>query len=365
MKYNIGMKYKANTITVAVILICGMLNIAFAQNPQIQDIKVLNSGVFENQGKSSTCWAFSGMSFFQAELIRMGKIDDLNLSEMFVVRQMYPLKAENYVRMHGKANFGEGGVFSDNLICLRNFGLMPQSVYSGNSHDGAYDHQKLLTKLEPIVGQLGSSSSTIRPDWKNGVDSILNEFFNTIPKSFSYKGKNHTPLSFTRELGLNADDYILITSFTHHPYYQPFILEVPDNWNWEKVYNIPLSELTEVAKHAVEQGYPVAWAADISDKGFSSDKAIAVCDEGTPVSAEERQKAFDAFETQDDHGMLIVGLAEDDKGIKYFKVKNSWGTKSPAGQYLYTSENYFGYKTTCIMLNRHALPKKIARKLGV
>lgn len=352
-------------ISFTVTLFCGMLSSAFAQEPQIRDIKVLGSGAFEDQGKSSTCWSFSGMSFLQAELLRMGKTDDLNLSEMFVVRNMYPLKADNYVRMHGKANFSEGGAFSDNLICLRKFGLLPQSVYSGNSKDGAYNHNNLIAQLEPMLNKLANEPKTINPNWKNGVDSLLDAHLNPVPKTFQYKGKTFTPQSFSKELGLNADDYILLTSFTHHPYYKPFVLEVPDNWNWETVYNLPVTEFTEVAKHAVEKGYPVAWAADVSDEGFNGKKALALADEGKPVSAERRQQAFDIFETQDDHGMLIVGLAEDTQGTKYFKVKNSWGTKSPAGHYLYASENYFGYKTTAIMINRHALPKKIAKKLGV
>ncbi len=338
---------------------------AFAQETTIKDIKVINSGAFENQGKSSTCWSFSGMSFFQAELLRMGKADDLNLSEMFVVRNMYPLKAENFVRMHGKANFGEGGGFSDNLICLRRFGLVPQTAYSGKAEDGTYNHKQLLEKMEPMLSKVANAPSTIDTGWKQDLNSVLDQYLDKIPQSFDYKGKKYTPQSFAKELGLNADDYILITSFTHHPYYKPFVLEVPDNWNWETVYNLPVSELTEVAEVALQKGYPVAWAADVSDSGFSRDKAIARANEGRPVSTEERQKAFDNFDTQDDHGMLLVGLAEDGKGAKYFKVKNSWGDRYPAGRFLYASENYFAYKTTSIMVNKHALPKGIAKKLGV
>lgn len=356
------MNYKSKIIAA---LFCALFGNAFAQETGIKDIKVLKSGAFENQGKSSTCWSFSGMSFFQAELLRMGKADDLNLSEMFVVRNMYPLKAENFVRMHGKANFGEGGGFSDNLICLRNYGLVPQAAYSGKAEDGTYNHQQILEKLEPMLNKVANAPATIDTRWRQDLNAVLDQHLDAVPQSFDYKGKNYTPQSFAKELGLKAEDYILITSFTHHPYYKPFVLEVPDNWNWESVYNLPVSELTEVAKVALQKGYSVAWAADVSDPGFSREKAIALANEGKAVSAEERQKAFDNFDTQDDHGMLLVGLAEDAKGGKYFKVKNSWGERFPAGKFLYASENYFAYKTTAIMVNKHALPKGIAKKLGV
>jgi bleomycin hydrolase len=351
---------------------------------QFTVIKNLDAGDVENQGRTGTCWSFSGLSFFQAEALRNNKGKGVNLSEMFVVRRMYPLKAVNYVRMHGKANFGEGGGFPDDLLCLREYGLVPQSVYDGN-RDKVYNHAQMLAVLEGMTKTIGAQEGTVNPDWKKAVDGILNSYMGDAPEKFDYQGKSYTPQTFAKELGLNADDYVLISSFTHHPYYQQFVLEVPDNWNWERVYNVPLNEFTAIAENAVQNGYTMAWAADVSEKGFNFREGLAVVpdtdwDEMSPeerkkmfeepvkektITPELRQKAFDNFETQDDHGMHIVGMAKDQTGKVFFRVKNSWGTNNPGNGYFYASEPYFAYKTTCFMVNKKALPAEIAKKLGI
>ncbi|WP_316738356.1 C1 family peptidase [Pedobacter aquatilis] len=332
-----------------------------------KDTKFLESGVCENQQMTGTCWSFSGMAFFQAELNRMGKFKDLNLSEMFVVRNIYPLKGENYVRMHGKANFGEGGEFTDDLLCLRQFGLVPQSAYSGLQGLN-YNHEKMVKKLDSIVTTAAKSNGTLDTKWKTEFNKTLSQSLGDTPETFSYEGKTYSPKSFAEATGLKANDYVMISSFTHHPYYQKHVLEVPDNWNWEQVYNVPLAEITEIAKSAVEKGFPVAWGADVTGT-FNAHlplQQLQIKDgKELEVSPEMRQQSFDNYETQDDHAMLIVGLAKDNSGKEFFKVKNSWGTGIAAGEYFYASFPYVSMMTTCIMVHKDALPKALKKKLNI
>ncbi|ACU58212.1 C1 family peptidase [Chitinophaga pinensis] len=345
-------------------------------------VKNLDAGDVENQGNTGTCWSFSGLSFFQAEALRNGKGKDVNLSEMFVVRRMYPLKAANYVRMHGKANFGEGGGFPDDLLCLRQYGLVPQSVYDGNRVK-TYNHAEMTALLEGVVKKIGATETTINPNWNKAVDGVLNAYIGDAPEKFEYNGKSYTSRTFAKDLGLDADDYVMVTSFTHHPYYEQFVLEVPDNWNWDKMYNVTLNDLTTIAENAIQNGYTIAWAADVSEKGFNFAQGLAIVPDVaalTPdqlqkaftepvkeltITPELRQQAFDNYETQDDHGMHIVGMAKDQNGKVFFRVKNSWGTANPGNGYFYASEPYFAYKTTSIMVNKKAIPADIAKKLGI
>ncbi|SFN79046.1 bleomycin hydrolase [Chitinophaga sp. YR627] len=345
-------------------------------------VKNLDAGDVENQGNTGTCWSFSGLSFFQAEALRNGKGKDVNLSEMFVVRRMYPLKAANYVRMHGKANFGEGGGFPDDLLCLRQYGLVPQSVYDGNRVK-TYNHAEMTALLEGVVKKIGATETTINPNWNKAVDGVLNAYIGDAPEKFEYNGKSYTSKTFAKDMGLDADDYVMITSFTHHPYYEQFVLEVPDNWNWDKMYNVTLNDLTTIAENAIQNGYTIAWAADVSEKGFNFAQGLAIVPDVaalTPdqlqkaftepvkeltITPEVRQQAFDNYETQDDHGMHIVGMAKDQNGKVFFRVKNSWGTANPGNGYFYASEPYFAYKTTSIMVNKKAIPADIAKKLGI
>lgn len=350
-----------------------------------KSIKDMEAGPVQNQGQTGTCWAFSGISFFQAELIRKNKAP-VDLSEMFVVRELFPLKAVNYTRMHGKANFGEGGEFTDDLLCLREFGMVPISVYDGNRH-GSYHYTKMMEGLDSCVKTTAASETKIDPAaYQAKVNSLLDKYMTAPPQQFDYDGKSYTPKSFASAIGLNPDDYVMITSFSHHPFYKPFILEVPDNWNWQQFYNVPLEDLTVITENALKQGYTVAWSADVSEKGFDYPDGLALVPEQPieplsenqlhllfqqtvnekTITQEMRQQAFDDYETQDDHGMHIVGLYTDQSGKPFFKVKNSWGTAhSAAAGYFYASKPYFEYKTTSIMVNKKALPRDIAKKLRI
>jgi bleomycin hydrolase len=352
-------------------------------------IKNLEATPVQNQNMTSTCWSFSSLSFFESEMIRLGKGKDFNLSEMFVVNKVYSLKADNFIRMHGKTNFGEGGGFPDAINVLKNFGMVPEEVYTGKKDAAApHNHKLLETTLKNIL-QPAASDETQKIDFSfmhNTVNAVCDEYLGKIPEKFEYKGKTYTPKTYGEATGLNPDDYIFLTSFSHHPFYSQFVLEIPDNWNWQTTYNLPLSEFGEVINNAINTGYTIAWGADVSEKGFLRADGLAIVPE-TPfnkmsdeekknmsvkphkqltITQEIRQKAFDNYETQDDHGMHIVGTVKDQNNTLYYVIKNSWGKDSnQCDGYFYASESYVLYKTTSIMLHKKALPAGIAKKLGI
>lgn len=352
-------------------------------------LKNLEATPVQNQNQTSTCWSFSSLSFFESEMIRLGKGKDYNLSEMFIVRKAYTMKADNYVRMHGKTNFGEGGGFPDVLNVMKNYGLVPEDVYTGKKDINApHNHHFLETTLKNIL-QPASLDATQKIDFgfmHNSVDAICDEFLGKAPEKFDYKGKSYTPKTYAEATGINANDYVFLTSFSHHPFYSQFVLEVPDNWNWEAMHNLPLAEFQEVMNYAINSGYTFAWAADVSEKGFLFKDGLAIVPENSmanmtddekkdlsikphkqlQITQDIRQKAFDNYETQDDHGMHIVGTAKDQTGTPYYIVKNSWGKeRNQCDGYFYASESYVLYKTTSIMLHKKAIPAAIAKKLGI
>ncbi|MDD3080546.1 MAG: C1 family peptidase [Paludibacter sp.] len=353
----------------------------------------------KNQASSGTCWSFSSMGFFESELLRMGK-PEVDLSEMFVVHHSYTDKADKYVRMNGTINFAGGGSFYDALYVLKNYGMVPDSLMDGyNYGEDKHRHGELdkLTKsyVDVIVSNPNKHLSTA---WKTGFEGILDAYLGKCPAEFVIDGKKYTPITYAQSLGLNPDDYISLTSFTHHPFYTSFVLEIPDNWRWSASYNLPLDELMSVFDNAIQQGYCIAWGSDVSEKGFRKD-GIAVDPEvnlqnlpGTDqakwlgisqkemeekiykyngpqpeikVTQELRQKDFDNYNTTDDHGMEIFGIAKDQNDTKYYMVKNSWGTDSKYKGIWYVSETFARHKTINILVNKNAVPKEILKKLGI
>lgn len=358
-------------------------------------LKVLDATSVKNQYNSSTCWSFSVISMLESELLRLNK-GNYDLSEMFIIRHTYPSKASKFVRMHGHIHFTGGGAPNDVTDVIKKYGIVPEEIYPTVKENLIYGQMDSMLK-EYIYEVTAGKEEKISTDWHDDYLDILDYYLGDLPDTFITDSIKYTPVSFAEDLRLNIDDYILISSFSHHPFYSEFILEVPDNWSWGKVYNVPLDELVEIIDSAVFNNYTVVWSADISEKGFSFANGLAIMPEikyedmtdeernawdtlsreekdrrlynfnipgkEKTVTQEIRQEGFDNHSTTDDHGMHITGIAEDQNKTKYYYVKNSWGTGNPYFGYIYVSEAYLKYKTMSIMLNKNAIPERIAIKL--
>ena len=359
--------------------------------------KDIEATAVQNQNRTGTCWSFSALSFMESELIRLGK-GKHKLSEMYVVRKAYEDKAENYVRMHGLTNFSQGGAFHDIPHVIKKYGIMPQEAYQGLNYGlDKHNHSEMEAVLKGMLDAvIKNKQGQLTTSWKAAFNAVLDQYLGPIPETFSYQGKTYSPMSFAQKLGLNMNDYVVISSFTHHPFYTHFVVEVPDNWIWATAFNVPLDEMMQIQKNAVMNGYSIGWAADVSEKGFSFRDGLALVPEdesklksigkdnpyfnnagakkeGTPfdspgpeksITQTMRQKAFDNYLTTDDHGMHFTGLVTDQKGNEYFIVKNSWGTdNNDCDGYFYASMPYVALKTISIMLHRDALPIDLKKKL--
>lgn len=352
----------------------------------------------KDQNQSGTCWAYSSLAFFEAELLRMGK-GQHDLCESFLVYHTYMDRADKAVRTHGDVSFSQGGSFYDAVYCLKNYGICPQEAMPAPGSlygDSLFNFNQLDAVASAYVKAIAQGKhKKLFLSWKKDLCNIYANYFGELPKSFKVDGKEYTPHFYAESLGLNMDDYISLTSYTHYPFYTKFIIEVQDNWRWAESYNLPLDEFMDVMVSAVKNGYTFAWGSDVSEKGFDARKGVATVPAGAKendktgsdaarwtgsndrnnatiaggegeltITQEMRQIGYDNWTTTDDHGMVIYGIAKDAKGKEYFMVKNSWGDYGPYNGMFYASMPFVAYKTMNILIHKDALPKKIARKLG-
>ncbi|MBX7053247.1 MAG: C1 family peptidase [Flavobacteriales bacterium] len=343
-------------------------------------VKENGAGVTEDQCATGTCWSFATISFLESEIIRKGN-KPVDLSEMFNVRVNYSKKADSYVRFQGKQQFGPGGLSHDVMGVVAEYGIVPESAFPGvMDAKNEYNHGGLDAMLESTVKTvLEKKLNEENNEWKQTIDGMLDAGVGKIPGTFEYDGKKYTAQSFRDAMKINANDYVSITSFSHHPFYSQFVLEVPDNWMKGSFYNVPLEDLQKIADYAIDNGYTIAWDADVSEKGFSFSNGMAILPDPSvkkeemwstvvkeaDVTQQSRQDGFDTFRTTDDHLMHITGKAKDQNGNIYYITKNSWGQQNPFGGYQYVSKNYFQMKTIGIMIHKDALPKEIKVKLGI
>jgi len=370
-------------------LLVGFTNISAQETENtpipLEEIKVIKTTPVKSQAKTGTCWSFATTSFIETELLRMGKAE-FDLSEMYFSRHAYESKADLYVKYHGMANFGSGGQAHDVMNVIKNYGFVPEDSYHGIMYGSeTHNHRELNTVLHAYLdGVLKARQMT--PVWKKAFSSLLDIYFGELPASVQVKGKEISPMEFISSLGFNPDDYIEISSYNHHPYYSSFLLEVPDNWSNDPYYNIPLDDFMEVILHALKSGYSVAWDGDMSDKGFSHKKGLAIIPEKdwSEMSDEEKEKAFtepveekkismakrqevfNDFTVTDDHLMHLTGLFKDGDGKLFYLTKNSWGPESnDYGGFLYMSDAFLRLNSIAIMVHKDALPEEIAKKLGL
>ena len=362
----------------------------YAQTPEpyeFTEFKRLPATEVKSQGNTGTCWSFSTTSFLESEAIRMGK-GSHDFSEIFTVRNIYRQKCENFIRRLGKAQFGEGGLAHDNLNAVRQYGIVPESVYPGRKdaskpHNHSGLEEILKKKCNEFVAL--AEKGQLPDNWLRQIDDILDTELGPVPIKFTYNNIQFTPSSFRDYLGINPDDYVNITSFSHHPFWTNFILEVPDNFANGSFFNMPLGDLMRCLNNSIQKGFTVEWDADVSNPGFSARNGLALAPEadwssksreqiaGTfefwepekPVTQSYRQQLFDRMETQDDHLMHIVGLLNETHGGIYYVVKNSWGEISDLKGFVYVSEAYMRLNTLSFTLHKNALPKDIRQRMGL
>ncbi len=362
--------------------------LAQKQEPyEFKEIRRLSATPVKSQDQTGTCWAFSSASFLESEVLRLGR-GETNLSEMFVVRHIYRLKCENYVRRQGTAQLGEGGLAHDLLNAVAAYGIMPESAYPGRKDSSKpLNHSQLEKNLKDLCNDAVAKGKTgkLTPTWLVRLDSLLDAEFGAVPPTFTLDGTVYTPVSYRDYLGLRPDDYVTVTSFTHHPFYSTFILEVPDNWSNGTFYNLPINELMRCLNNSLEQGYTVEWDADVSNMGFSAGNGIAIVPEKDwkdrsaaerqnafkiwepekAVTQEYRQQQFDNQATTDDHLMHIVGMLDETHSGTYYVVKNSWGEISDLKGFVDVSENYIRLNTVSFTVHKNALPADVLHRLAI
>ena len=372
----------------------------FGQGYQFTEVVKVPATPVKNQAATGTCWCFATTSFMESELLRMGK-GTYDLSEMFIVRQKYMNQLQdNYLR-RGDGNIGQGSLSHTFMNAYRQVGIVPEEVYTGINYDSDRHNHSEMVRFMHALADVAVKAKQRSPEYDKLIENLFDTYLGKLPEKFTYKGKEYTPKSFAESLGLNMDDYIELTSFTHHPYYVKFDVEVPDNWEHSLMYNLPLDEMMETVDYALNNGYTVCWDGDVSEKGFSFTNGVAINPEvkkvedlsGTDrarfeklgekerleevfkfehpypeinVTPEVRQAGFESFVTTDDHLMHVTGITKDQNGTKYYITKNSWGTdRNKFGGYLNMSESFVRAKTIYVMVHKDAIPKATKAKLGI
>ena len=374
-----------------------------AKSPDFTVVKENPITSIKNQNQAGTCWCYSSLAFIESELLRMGK-GEYDFAEMFIVHNTYLDRADKAVRTHGDISFSQGGSFYDVIYGMEKFGLVPEAEMRPGVMYGKElsVHNELSAVSDAVVAAIAKGkhrSLQVDPEgqplWKKAITAVHDIYLGVRPEKFTYNGKEYTPQSFYESLGLKAEDYISLTSYTHHPFYEPFVLEIQDNWRWAESYNLPIDELMQVFDNAIMEGYTIAWGSDVSEAGFTRDGTAVMPDnakkadlEGSDMAKwlklseeekkntpkpssekwctqEERQIAYDNWETTDDHGMQIFGIAKDKDGVEYYMVKNSWGEAGKYKGIWYASKAFVRYKTMNIVVHKNAIPKDIRKKLGI
>ncbi len=360
------------------------------------DVSLCEVTPVKNQSMTGTCWCFATLAQVESDVKRMGN-GEVDLSEMWIVRETYFDKVVKYVRMHGHTNLNQGGNAHDVPFTIAEIGIVPENVYPGlNYGTENHAHSELVTVLKAYADAIiKNKNGKLTTAWVDGLNGILDAYFGVRPEKFTVDGKEYTPKSYAAHLGINPDDYITVTSYTHQPFYTKFALEIPDNWAWGQSYNVPIDVMQQICDDALEGGYAVGWNSDVSESGFKYKNGYAILPVDTKVkmrgsdqerwtgaskdaakenkelikevdvTQEYRQETFDNYTTTDDHSMLLYGIAKDQEGNRFYKTKNSWGTNQLLGGSFYTSKPFMIAKTTTLTINKNALSKEIKAKLGL
>jgi len=346
-------------------------------------IKELGNTSVKDQGSSGTCWSYSGNSFLESEMIRLGK-SPVDLAEIFTARNVYLEKAKLYVLYNGSNSWGEGAELHDVINMYKKYGALPQEVYSGLRFGQTRNNFREMSAV--IKGMLDAyvKQKKLSPDWLSNIESVLDRYLGEIPKEFTYNGKKYTPETFAKQVvGIIPEDYVELTSYKDYPYYQRFVVPIPDNWSHESMWNVPMEDLTTIIDNAINKGFTVGWATDVSEPYFSYKNGVAYVPDidldnidaktkenlfkgpkpEKKISEDLRQQGLNDLTTTDDHGMHIVGLAKDQNGKEYYIVKNSWGVTNDYNGYLYVTKAFVQFKSTAILVHKDAIPKNIAKNL--
>ncbi|PKH51156.1 aminopeptidase [Tenacibaculum sp. Bg11-29] len=351
-----------------------------AQKYQFSTVKDIENTQVKSQGKTGTCWSFSTTSFLESEIIRLtGK--NIDLSEMYTVRNTYSDKANNYLYRQGKAQFSEGGLGHDVINSVASYGLVPERVFSGlDLGQVKHNHAEVVAVLKSMLdAYIKNPARELSPRWKQATESVLDVYLGENKKEFEFEGKKYTPKTFAEYVKIDPSNYVTISSFKHAKMYDKFVLNIPDNFSNGSFYNVSLDELVSVTEEAIAKGYTIELDCDVSEKTFSSKNGIAFIPANSSenkkglkeivkekkITPSFRQSEFENFNTTDDHLMHIVGLVKDQKGNKYFKVKNSWGAKQGNKGYVYMSIPYFKLKTISVLLHKDAVSKDLKTKLSI